>query len=79
MCVTLREKLKSLGKEFENVHGNVHRAHMSLQDREKLLVEAQAKLEKTNTDIIGFEIELFGLKNKLTFFLKNKANFINTE
>jgi hypothetical protein len=36
-------------------------------------------LEKTNTNIVGSKEELFGLKNKLTFFLKNKADFTNTE
>jgi hypothetical protein len=64
-------------KRFEYVHGDVHRAHMNLQDKKKLLVEAQTKLEKTNINIASAKEELSRLKNKLTFFLKNKVNFID--
>jgi hypothetical protein len=37
MCTILKEELESLDREFENVHGDVHRAHMNLQDKESCL------------------------------------------
>jgi hypothetical protein len=39
MCANLKEKLESLDKKSEDVHGDVCRTHINLQDREKLLVE----------------------------------------
>ncbi len=36
MCATLKEKLGSFDKESEDVRGDVCRACMNLQDREKL-------------------------------------------
>jgi hypothetical protein len=37
---------------------------MNLQDREKLLREAQANLEKTNTDVASAEEKLFHYEKK---------------
>jgi hypothetical protein len=45
----------------------------------EMLVKAQAKLEKINIDIASAKEKLFGLKNKLTLFLKNKVNFTNVK
>ncbi len=61
----MRKKLEILDIEYEDVHGDVRRARMNLQDREKLLIKSQAK-EKW-----------YGLKNKVTLFLKNKVDFTN--
>lgn len=37
LCETLQEKIKGLEKEVEEVHVNIHRAHMALKDQDKLV------------------------------------------
>jgi predicted trehalose synthase len=39
LCETLQEKIKDLDKEVEEVHGDLHKVHITLKDQDTLVTE----------------------------------------